>query len=135
MSIWSDSLLIGVARIDHQHKELVKKLDDLMEACRKGEGDAEIEKTLRFAVSYVKEHFHDEEELQAQYAYPDMDSHKKLHAEFVMRIIDLVQEFQKSGANIELTTKVNKTLVVWLVNHIRTEDKKLGEHIKHAGGA
>jgi len=134
MSSWNDSLLIGVRLIDNQHRELIDRIDKLLHACHLGKGSAEVEETLRFVVSYIRKHFKDEEELQAKYAYPDMVEHKKLHAEFIVSVVDLVQEFQNTGTNTELTGKVNRTLIEWLFRHIRSEDKKLALHIHRAEG-
>ena len=130
MTYWKDSLLVGVPQIDDQHRELVGAIDRLMEACNQGKGRAAIEETLVFTVSYTKKHFSDEEKLQAQHAYPGMSAHKILHAQFISNINALFQEFTETGPNIALTGKLNKTLVDWLIKHISTEDKKLGEHIK-----
>lgn len=129
MTYWKDSLLVGVTLIDNEHRKLVKAIDQLMEACMQGKGRSAIEETLSFTVSYTKEHFSDEEKLQAQYAYPGMAAHKLLHSQFVRDINALYNDFEQSGPNVALTGKLNKTLVDWLINHISTEDKKLGEHI------
>ena len=129
MTYWKDSLLVGVTQIDNEHRELVAAIDRLMEACNQGKGRATIEETLVFTVSYTKKHFGAEEILQAQYAYPGIAAHKAIHAQFITSINSLYQEFKENGPNIALTGKLNKMLVDWLINHISTEDKKLGEHI------
>ena len=129
MYSWDDSLLVGVALIDEQHHELVDKLDEFAIACGHGEGKQEVGEALKFSVSYIKEHFKDEEGLQALYAYPDIDAHKKLHAKFIQNAIDLVQKLKNNGPSIELADEVRKTLVGWFLTHIRTEDKKLSVHI------
>ena len=133
MSSWNDSLLIGVTLIDEQHHELVNKLDEFADACGHGEGRAEVGQALKFTVTYIKEHFKDEEELQALYVYPDMAAHKKLHEKFVQDAIDLVQELKTAGPSAELADKVRRTLVGWFLMHIRNEDKKLAAHIHSAG--
>ena len=134
MSSWDDSLLIGVTLIDEQHQELVKRLDEFADACNHGEGQIEVGQTLKFVVSYIKKHFKDEEELQALYAYPDMDAHKVLHAGFVANAIDLVQELKRSGPGAELSAKVRKVLIKWFLMHIRVEDKKVSAHIHQTEG-
>lgn len=135
MTYWKDSLLVGVPQIDTQHRRLVDMLDKLMEACMQGKGRAAIGQTLDFAVAYTKEHFSDEEKLQAKYEYPGLPAHKLLHAEFIKEINALQREFEQTGPNVALTGKVNKTLVDWLIKHITTEDKKHGEHISKAMAA
>ena len=129
MSYWKDSLIVGVPQIDDQHRKLVEAIDLLIEACMQGKGRDTIEQTLKFTVSYTKEHFSDEEKLQSKYAYPGMAAHKLLHSQFITNINSLLHEFEQTGPNLALTGKLSKTLVDWLIKHISTEDKKLGEHI------
>jgi len=129
MTYWNDKLLVGVPQIDDEHHKLVDAIDRLMSACKQGKCRDEIAQTLSFTVSYAKEHFRDEENLQERYAYPGINAHKRLHAQFIMQVDALVQEFEKTGPNVALAGRLNKTLVDWLFNHIGTEDKKIGEHI------
>ena len=128
MSSWNDSLLIGVESIDNQHRDLVNRMDQLFAACCRGVGEDEAGDTIKFIVSYVNAHFKDEEELQSSYKYPDATAHKKLHADFVKRIIDLMQHL-KAGDSTDFADKVNKILIDWFITHIITEDKKIGAHI------
>ena len=132
MTYWKDSLLVGVPLIDNEHRKLVKAIDQLMDACMQGKGRAAIEETLSFTLSYTKEHFSDEEKLQAQYAYPGMAAHKLLHSRFIMDINAIYRDFEQTGPNVALTGKLSRTLVDWLINHISTEDKKLAAHINKA---
>jgi len=134
MSSWNDSLIIGVKLIDDQHYKLVDKMDQLVEACRRGDGREEVGQTLKFVVSYIKEHFKDEEELQLLYAYPDRVAHKDLHAGFVQRTIDLMQEL-KTGKGSDCPENLKKLLLGWFLMHIKTEDKKVSEHIHAAEAA
>jgi len=134
MTYWKDSMLTGIEIIDTEHKKLVAAIDELMDACLKGQGRTKIEQTLKFVADYTKQHFSDEEKLQAKYQYPAMAGHKLLHMQFITTVGSLEKEFQKDGPNINLTSKLNKSLADWLVKHISTEDKKLGDYIKSKGG-
>lgn len=134
MTYWKDSLLVGVPEIDREHRKLVAAIDDLMEACTKGQGRAAIEKTLIFVESYTKTHFTNEERLQLQYAYPLMSAHKKMHEQFIANISALIANLEKNGPNIALTADINKTLIDWLIRHIGSEDKKLGDFINSKRG-
>lgn len=134
MTFWKDTLLIGVPKIDDQHRKLITAIDELMEACTKMQGRETIGKTLDFVVSYAKEHFADEEKLQLQYAYPQITAHKNMHALFISDVSALVRDFEQNGPTVALTGKINKTLVDWLIKHISVEDKKIGVHIKNKNG-
>jgi hemerythrin len=130
MTLWTDSLLVGVPQIDDQHKKLISTIDDIIDACKRGEAHAGIGKTLDFLVSYTKEHFRDEETIHVQHNYPDLAAHKLLHEGFIKAISAFQKEFEETGANLALVTKINKVLVDWLVKHIMSEDKKFGDFVK-----
>lgn len=126
--------MIGVPQIDNQHRKLIEAIDKLMEACKQGKGRVEIEKTLVFTLQYTIKHFNDEEKLQEKHKYPGLSEHKQIHKRFTEDIAALAQEFNKLGPSIALTVKLNQSLVDWVINHISTEDKKVGEHIRKVAG-
>jgi len=129
MDSWNDSLLIGVNLIDDQHRELIRRMDRLVEACQNGKGQAEVGETIKFVVAYIHEHFKAEEELQALYEYPGRIAHKKLHDHFIEETIKLMHEL-KEGHSADFTDHVRKMLIGWFLMHINNEDKKLGAHIR-----
>ena len=134
MTYWKDTLLVGIPKIDAQHRKLIGAIDSLMDACAKRQGREQIDKTLSFVVAYTKEHFADEEKLQAEHAYPGLAAHKRLHAQFLSAVSALVSEYEQTGPSIALVGKLNKSLVDWVINHIGTEDAKVGAHIKRRQG-
>ena len=134
MAYWKDSLLVGVSLLDEQHRKLVDMLDKLLDACKQGKTQVEIGQMLNNTISYTKEHFTDEENLQERYLYPAINAHKRLHAQYIMKMNVLVQEYGKTGPSASLAGKLDKTLVEWTIDHINTEDKKLGVYITQAGG-
>jgi hemerythrin len=115
--------------IDSQHKQLIRALADLIEACSSGKGRATLEDTIDFLEGYTAQHFRDEEELQKQHQYPDRVNHKKLHDEFKVVVADLGRQLRAEGATIALVGKVNTHIGGWLVNHIKREDTKVAAHL------
>ncbi len=75
---WTKSLVSGIPGIDKQHKELVDKINELLDATRSRKGKEEIVSIFEFLSVYVQEHFEDEERLLLKYNYPKFDEHKKL---------------------------------------------------------
>jgi len=134
LTYWNDSLLTGVALIDDEHRKLFEVIDRLMEACRLGTNRAEIGHTLNHAVALTKEHIRVEENLQARCSYPGINAHKRLHAQFILSIDEIVREYEETGPNVALTGKLNSALVDWLSSHISVDDKKMCAYIKKAGG-
>lgn len=127
---WDKSLETGNAVIDEQHKSIIKAINNLLDACGTGKGRMEVENTLIFLKDYVVKHFNDEENLQIKSNYPGFKSHKEKHEAFKKTVNDIYEEYKKDGANIGLVAKVNMSIGGWLITHIKSEDKKVADHIK-----
>lgn len=127
---WTPDLETGNAIIDTEHKQLIQALNDLMDACSKGAGRAEIEKTTTFLADYTAKHFAHEEQLQRQYSYPDAVNHKGYHESFKKTVAEIADQLKREGATIALVGKVNSSIAGWLLNHIKREDVKVAAHIK-----
>ncbi|MDR2578812.1 MAG: hemerythrin family protein [Chitinispirillales bacterium] len=130
---WSAALETGHITIDSQHKELVKAVNDLLTACKDGQGADKVNATLNFLVSYTKRHFGEEEKLQEKSSYPDLPNHRKLHEGFVKVVADLSTELKQTGPTPIAINKIVRNIGDWLVNHIQKEDAKIAAHIKKMG--
>jgi len=128
--VWSDSLLLGDARVDTQHQKIFELVNDIINMCENGSSTKKVKETLNFMVDYAVGHFADEEALQLEYNYPEYEKHKQKHEEFKVKVNELVQRFNENGSSAELSNEINSFLVRWLVDHIQEEDKKIGEHIR-----
>lgn len=128
---WSDDLLTGNVQIDTEHKELIKAINDLLEACSKGKGRAELEKTVKFLSSYTKTHFGREEVLQMKYNYPDYKNHKQYHKYFIDTVESIHKKLLSDGPSIVLVGEINSKVASWLTKHIKTEDVKVAAHIRN----
>ncbi|MEG2787265.1 MAG: bacteriohemerythrin [Romboutsia sp.] len=128
---WTDELLTGNSQIDNEHKELIKAINDLLEACSKGKGRAELEKTVKFLSSYTKTHFAHEEVLQMKYRYPDYINHKKYHQHFISTVDDIQRKLMESGPSISLVGEINSKVATWIISHIKREDVKVAAHIRN----
>lgn len=127
---WSDELLTGNMQIDTEHKKLIQAINDLLDACSKGKGRAELEKTVEFLLSYTKTHFAHEEVLQMKYNYPDYNNHKKYHKHFVEQVENIHKKLLTEGSSIALVGDINSKVGNWIITHIKREDVKVAQHIK-----
>lgn len=127
---WDKSLETGNIIIDNQHKSIIESINNLLDACSQGKGRSEVENTLKFLQDYVGKHFSDEERLQLKSNYPDYKAHREKHEAFTKTVSEIAEEFNKSGASIQLVAKVNSSVAGWLISHIKSEDKKVAAHIK-----
>jgi len=128
LMLWDKRLETGNAQIDEQHKALVDALNNLHAAMKQGKGKDEVAKILVFLRDYTVSHFKMEESLMDQSAYPAAPSHKRIHADLVAQVADLVDQFEKGTT--ALTLPVMKFLEDWLTKHIMGEDFRLAEFLR-----
>ncbi|TCL59241.1 hemerythrin [Hydrogenispora ethanolica] len=129
---WTPNLAVGVTQIDDQHKELYRRIDQLLEACNQGKGRQVIGEALAFLEEYVITHFRDEEALMQRYTYPapKYNEQKTQHTFFIKKIAELKATFEKEGPGLNIIILTNRTVVEWLNGHIRNVDTQLGTFLK-----
>ncbi|ADU27026.1 bacteriohemerythrin [Ethanoligenens harbinense] len=127
---WKDELSVGVELIDNEHKELIRAVNELFDACMHGKGRAKIAETLKFVENYTVKHFGDEEALQKKYNYPGFPAHQKLHKAFVSDLQNYKRQLETEGPTVNLVATFNTFVSSWLIKHISIEDKKIGIHIR-----
>ena len=125
-------LVTGNNLIDSEHRQLFAAVNDLMDACSRGEGRAKIENTVRFLTDYVAKHFRDEEDLQVRSKYPAYPTHKVFHDGYRRQLSDAARELLQQGPTVKALGDLNRVVGV-LVSHSRTEDKRLAKHVKEQG--
>jgi hemerythrin len=128
--VWSNDLETGNPMIDSQHKELIRALNNLLDACSAGRGRELLNETLDFLTDYTAKHFSAEEKLQMQHKYPQYESHKKLHDGFKQVVAELAGKLKAKGPDGVLVIQVNSNIGGWLLNHIKKEDMKVAAHIR-----
>jgi hemerythrin len=131
---WTDDLATGSELIDKQHKELFKRINSLLEACRQGKGKSEINGLMQFLDDYVITHFSEEEQYMQKYAYPGYAKHKAEHLQFIIDFRKLKNEFENDGPDFYLVMRTKEMVVRWLLDHIRKVDRALGDFQKRTTG-
>jgi len=127
---WTDRMAVGHPVIDAQHRELFRRFDDLIEACREARGKERIVALLGFLDSYVATHFREEERLMERYGYPGTDEHKGEHRHFTERLDALKVDLSEKGISSELVISTNQVLLNWIIQHIKSIDVRLGAFLK-----
>lgn len=127
---WSDLLSTSVKEIDDQHKELIGRINGLLEAVTQGRGRQELEGTIQFLADYVVLHFGTEERHMERFAYPDERQHKAQHAQFIKSFMRVKDRLLAGAADQALVEDTRQLVVDWLVNHIKLSDRALGLFLK-----
>ena len=99
--ILTKDMEFGVAKIDEQHRELINKINELIEMSGEMFSTEEIKKTLATLSDYVTKHFADEEELQIKCGYPKYELHKIQHKDFINKFLKMASKFPSEGATFK----------------------------------
>ncbi|MDE6133698.1 MAG: bacteriohemerythrin [Oscillospiraceae bacterium] len=121
----------GSVIIDNEHRELIKAVNDLLDACSGGKGRDHMSKTIKFLNDYVDRHFAHEEQLQQRYNYPEIAPHKAFHEKYKQTLREITSEMSADKPSVGELSKLNVHIGL-LITHIRTEDKKLGAFLNKA---
>ncbi|WP_025323758.1 bacteriohemerythrin [Deferrisoma camini] len=132
---WEPKMATGIAKIDAQHKELIRRINKLLDAMKEGQGREMVGEVLEFLGRYVVEHFADEEALMKKYGYPKYPEHKAIHDRFKKEFEALAAENEKRAGSLSLTLQVQNKVVDWLRNHIMNVDVKMAAQLKEKGAA
>lgn len=129
---WRDEFLVGVARIDEQHRRLIDMLAGFYGALAEGEhSQTALGELLDGLLDYAQYHFSTEEELMRQSDYPRSPSHRDEHATFVAKATDMAGRFARG--RLILSIEATAFIRDWLFNHILVADKELGRHLASYG--
>ncbi|NWJ39940.1 MAG: hemerythrin family protein [Geothrix sp.] len=132
MVIWNPAWETGIPLIDQQHQALLAQFEALLVAIHENHPDDRIPPLLQFLADYVETHFALEEGLMQVADYPGFAGHKAIHDRMRARVGQLVEAARGNPAT--LTEEVIDFLTDWLLRHINEEDRRMAQHVHHAGG-
>lgn len=129
---WHESIAIGHAEIDAQHRELFEHTRKFVEAIANSWDYSELEPLLEFLEKYVVEHFDTEERFMAEKNYPFLQMQIAQHAEFYKLFEDFKDELEQdfSKRRIFFLFRTQVLLIDWLVNHTSKLDRHFGKFLK-----
>lgn len=126
---WTSDLETGFADIDEQHKQLVCYINDFYQAY--ASGNQERMNTVLFdLISCSMNHFEYEEDLMAKAGYPLLEPHRRVHQNFVNKLVDLQGKlFHGEDVAEELLGNLDG----WLFRHIKINDRGYINSVNEAG--
>lgn len=127
---WDVSLSVGIEELDNQHKELIGRINELIDACHQGKGHKTVGAVLTFLDEYTRLHFNTEEGYMRKYDFPGFEEHRLQHQQFIANLAEVRNRFDQEGPGVHIVVITNRILAGWLNTHIRRSDKVLGAHIR-----
>ncbi|WP_195610231.1 bacteriohemerythrin [Mediterraneibacter glycyrrhizinilyticus] len=133
---FDETLVIGNEMIDGQHKELIDKINKLLDSCEVGNDKLTAIKTLDYLADYTDFHFGEEEKLQESISYPGIKQHKKEH-EKLRRVVEELHEMleEQEGPTEAFVAQVQENVINWLYNHIKGFDRSVAEYKNMRGNS
>ncbi len=120
---WDQAWATGHSLVDEEHEALVVIINDLTEICNNTPDKDKITSKLNELAEHTVNHFADEEKIMQEYSYPQYDVHKRQHDDFVAAALKIIKDYQDSSSISALLEAVDKTIVTWLVKHMKGSDK------------
>jgi hemerythrin len=121
---------VGVGNIDGQHRELVDGLNTLVAASIKSDSQEEMQNILNYLEKHLVSHFSHEESMLKQSGDPKYEWHRNQHQYYMDEFNKLKNEFAENGCSDQFLANLNKSIINWIVMHIKTADAEFGKHYK-----
>jgi len=119
----------GNRMIDNEHRELFAIVNQLLNACNRGDAMELISPVAGFLKDHMNVHFMHEEELQEGSGYPDREEHKSFHERCRQDLEEVLAQVQDAGPTITDIINLNGILSL-MIDHVRTDDKKMCEYLR-----
>jgi len=125
-------LLTGMALIDEQHRQYGRFVNAFLKVCQTQDRVAEgsLQKAFTFLHNYAREHLHQEEALMETYDYPAREVHLERHRFFSAWIEQTASHLSAGPTSLDQLMKIHYMLIEWFQMHIRSEDRRLTDHLK-----
>jgi len=118
---WSESMSVGVALLDTDHKALIETIDRLHRAVEDGAAPETLDQIFDALVAYAEHHFAREEQVMAACGYPAAAAHKTEHRKFVQDMRYTRDRYFR-GEEAAIGRELLDYLKHWLHGHILVED-------------
>jgi diguanylate cyclase (GGDEF)-like protein/hemerythrin-like metal-binding protein len=125
---FTESHLVGVAEIDAQHRQLVRMVNEINFEMSVNAPDATIRPRFEALIQFTLHHFQTEQSLMALHRYPDTQAHVSEHAQLVTELQQIVQMRGREGDLLVL-----QRIKDWLITHMQSADRALGQYLNQAG--
>jgi hemerythrin len=133
---WTEKLATGIGSIDSQHKELFKRINNLVVAIKEHRCKSEIDNTIGFLDDYAKVHFSAEEKHMQVANYDGLAEQHEDHKKYLAALAELKEQASQprvQGSSYDLSATTNQVVVDWIVAHIMKVDMKFAEYLKLHG--
>jgi hemerythrin len=125
---WDDIYKLGNVKIDAEHRIFLELIIEFQEAVVQSRSKDKLITIVKEISKYAEFHFLSEENIMAEYNYPEQEQHTQIHKMLISEIHDKLYQLINGEIN---PVAIFNFLFQWFAFHTTTEDKKLVGHIKN----
>ena len=85
---------------------------------------------MTFIKESITAHLEMEETYQEKMSYPNIEQHKKVHAQFKKELSYYINLCEKQKLDVIKSQEFGTKLMTWLIMHICQMDQEIGQYIK-----
>ncbi len=119
---WKDSYSVGVAEVDHEHRELIDLVNKLSVELSSSSPKRDVEEIFGDLFRGISAHFALEEHFMRNRHYDQFAEHKADHERLLDELRDIMDDH---AANDTMVDKLTASLESWFVQHFKTHDARL----------
>ena len=120
---WDEKYSVGVASVDHEHRELIALINEAYERLQRPAADTTVPDVLGEIYARIYAHFALEESLMRARRYARYAEHKADHECLLDEIRDIMDDYEDGEGFDE--TQFARRLEAWFTGHFRTHDARL----------
>jgi hemerythrin len=118
---WRDEFSIGIAEVDHEHRELIRLINEVFSKLLQAPGDPRIGAFLGELHSKIAAHFALEESVMRERRYDGYAAHKLEHESLLNEVREIMDAYD-AGGYVGAENDLTQTLETWFGRHFRTQD-------------
>lgn len=127
---WKPEYSVGVASVDHEHRELVELVNRIGEALASARPVAEVESAFGDLYRAISSHFALEERFMREHGYDQTSQHKADHERLLDELRDIMDDYRDGREGP--AERLRDTVEAWFADHFKTHDARLhgrlGDH-------
>lgn len=126
---WGEEYRLDIVEMDGEHQILIEKMNALASLFegRRSRRPSEVERLYKDLATFTTEHFSHEEDYMQSIRYPDLETHRQIHATLLERVREFGRQIEDGRVD---GTELMEFLNDWLMRHILGVDMKYSRYAR-----
>ncbi len=120
---WRPDLMLGIAPMDYQHRQLVASAAELHFVVTTKASQHDVVKATRDLIEITRQHFDWEEQLMLNERYDGYAAHKEHHDRLLKQLVEVESELE--AGSIGSCQTLALFIETWTLQHLLIVDKAL----------